>query len=217
MFLITPVQNDRFLAQLILPDGQIAGEGHGRSKKTAMYLACLDTIYNGYPAAALRHSHYLSIKDENAVRAAVNDYAVPASNPIGALYYRPKRVHAEERRQMEKLLRQCGYNPAAAEILQREGMTLYELKYRLRFAPGDVGSLQYTHGLRTRMHQNGEPIMKQNPLHISSNEKIGIGVALVGGVAAAIYYWTRPAAPAGTTVTTSAGTVTVTPTTTTSG
>lgn len=50
---------------------------------------------------------------------------------------------------------------------------------------------------RTMLRQAGiglDPTL--NPLSMSTPEKIGIGVAIVGGLAAAVYYMTRPAAAA---------------------
>ena len=88
---------------------------------------------------------------------------------------------------MQDLLRSCGYNPAAAELLQREGMGPHELKARLRFVPGEPGSLEWTHGYKKQWAD-------ENP--IDRNAKIALGVAAVGGIAAALYYFTRPAAAA---------------------
>lgn len=181
MFLIAPTAHDRFVAQIRLANGRIAGEGFGRSKKTAMYLACLDAVHNGYAQIALEHAQALSIQDENAVRVAAQQ---PQMNPTrrkrnpmnAAAYRRPKRVNERELLEMQEILQQCGYNTAYAEILQREGMGPHELKDRLRFAPGEPGSLEYTHGYRKR-----NPLALFNPLSQRGKE-MALGIGLLAGV-----------------------------------
>ena len=80
-------------------------------------------------------------------------------------YYRPKRVNTTELLEMQVLLEQCGYNPAYAELLQREGMGPYELKDRLRIEPGSVGSLEYTHGMKYWTEQPRRRAM-ENPIRV---------------------------------------------------
>jgi hypothetical protein len=124
--------------------------------------------------AWMQHAQSLSISDENDVRRLAM-----RKNPM---MYRPKRVNAGELQEMRQMLRLYGYNPAVAELLQREGMGPHELAYRLRFEPGEPGSLEYTHGYR------------RNPL--GSSVKIGLALGVVAGLAAVAYYFSRPAAAA---------------------
>lgn len=54
-----------------------------------------------------------------------------------------------ELREMQDILKSNGYNPADATKLQEEGMGPYELEHRIKTTkPGEMGSLEYTHGLK---------------------------------------------------------------------
>ena len=112
---------------------------------------------------------------------------------------------AVELAEMKEMLWHAGYNPAYATLLQREGMGPYELEDRLRIMPDTVGSLGWTHGYR-KTRFSGEQTMEQNPMAMGQSEKIAIAVGLTAGVAALVYYLTRPAA----TVVPAGGSITVT-------
>lgn len=93
--------------------------------------------------------------------------------------YRAKRVDETERHEMEHLLSSCGYNPAYAAILQREGMGYYELEDRLKLGPDGVGSLDYTHGIKPNWMTK-----RKNPLDPSAmgRKEAALAVGLIAGI-----------------------------------
>jgi hypothetical protein len=56
----------------------------------------------------------------------------------------------QELEEMEKLLKDKGYNPRDAKKLQKEGVGPEELTKRLKVKSGEKGSLEYTHGLKKK-------------------------------------------------------------------
>lgn len=59
-----------------------------------------------------------------------------------------------ELREMQKLLKDQGFNPNDAKKLLKEGMGPFELAHRLKVKPGLVGSLEYTHNMRRVARSN---------------------------------------------------------------
>jgi hypothetical protein len=82
------------------------------------------------------------------VRAKRTDTAPVAATPLRPAAFRPEdAAKAREVVEMQELLTAAGYAPVHAARLREEGMGPFELESRLRHAPGEVGSLPYTHGI----------------------------------------------------------------------
>lgn len=59
------------------------------------------------------------------------------------MFFNSELVH------MQDILRNAGYDPADANQLQAEGMGPEELRHRITTTkPGEIGSLEFTHGLK---------------------------------------------------------------------
>lgn len=70
-----------------------------------------------------------------------------------------KRQQAEEILEMSALLKRRGfaYPQLYARKLSREGVGPYELEHVLRFRPGSIGSLEYTHGFKRTAQRDPSP------------------------------------------------------------
>lgn len=56
---------------------------------------------------------------------------------------------SHELHEMQEILKGHGYDPKDAKKLQDEGMGTFELEHRIKSThPGQMGSLEYTHGLK---------------------------------------------------------------------
>ena len=222
MFLITPIRNDHFQAQIRLANGQIAGEGYGASKKTAMYFACLDAIHNGYPQAATGHASYLSIRDENVVRDL-------AGQPQQQMNPRKRNsimaTHKENRSTRQRLCARCVEHkyeiysyPAGrslsgpisgylVKVQHGDGSWVTERARTLRGAETKLDKTSQWNWRYENEFQKRYGVPAENPFVMDTKEKVGVALGVAAGLAALIYYVMKK--PAATTTTTSTS---VTPT-----
>jgi hypothetical protein len=83
-------------------------------------------------------------RNEHVVkRSGSYQFAVDVQPPRSAA----EKVKIAEEYEMERMLQAARYKTPKryAKILSREGMGPEELRSRMRLAPGEVGSLLYTH------------------------------------------------------------------------
>ncbi len=82
--------------------------------------------------------------------------AVDADKSAGAEPWK-----AAELKEMQDLLKKHGYDSKDAKKLQQDGMGPYELEHRIKTTqPGEMGSLEFTHGLKKKTAAESELIWK---------------------------------------------------------
>jgi len=110
-------------------------------------------LWIGEPGGSRSKQYEIEVRDSrnHAVQNRVRSFSALANTIAAAIEHLEKGVLSIDQRylrEMEELLEKRGYDPKDAKTLQDEGMGPYELEYTLKFQPGSVGSLEYTHGFK---------------------------------------------------------------------